>query len=75
MLISRTLYATDLEGKQVFDAEVKILAKKNQTKCVSNYFHRVALNFMLRLRMSSAFQFQTSSHASLNEFLIAVKDE
>lgn len=62
-----TLYATDLEGKQFFDAEAKILAKRNtKTKVYRTIFIRVALNFMPCLRMSSAFQFQSSSHAPLN---------
>lgn len=63
--MSHTLYATDLKGKQFFDAEVKIPAKKKK-KASQTIFIRVALNFMPCLRMSSVFQFQTSSHAPLN---------
>lgn len=37
--MSHTLYATDLKGKQFFDAEVKIPGKKKK-KSVSNYFHQ-----------------------------------
>lgn len=37
-------------------------------------FTRVALNFMPRLGMLSAFQFQTTSRVPLNDFLMAVKD-
>lgn len=66
--MSHTLYATDLKGKQFFDAEVKIPAKKKKKRkrASQTIFIRVALNFMPCLRMSSVFQFQTSSHAPLN---------
>lgn len=64
MLMSCTVYTTNLEGKQFSDAEVKMPAKKE--KVYQTIFIRVALNFMPHLRMLSAFQFQTSSRASLN---------
>jgi len=56
--VSRTLYATNLEGKLFFDAEVKILAEIIKKNVYQSIFIWVALNFMPRLRMSSAFQFQ-----------------
>lgn len=57
--MSHTLCATDLEGKQFFDARFKMPSKKKKD-LYQTIFIRVALNFMPSLRMLSAFQFQTS---------------
>lgn len=74
VLVSSALCAMDLESKKFSDAKVKILAKKK--RCIKLFSSGLLrTHFMTCLRMLSAFQYQTSSHALLNWFSMFVKDE